>query len=360
MVDRVYNFSAGPSTLPVTVLEEVRDQFVDYHGSGMSIIEMSHRGRHYDAVHYEAMELAGSVFGAPDDFAVLFLQGGATLQFAMVPANLLVDGASAGYVRSGSWAKKALADGRQYGDAYVAWDGEVHGFDRMPTGDELEVRPGTRYLHLTSNETIEGVRFVDWPRVDVPLVADMSSDYMSRPIPWERFDVVYGGVQKNLGPAGLAVVFVRRSALDGMNPRLGAYLRYGVHADKDSLYNTPPVFSVWMTGKVLRWIRDQGGLPAVQAAGERKAATLYEVIDADDFYTCPVQPAWRSVTNVVFRLPTPELEQAFLAEAAAEGLVNLKGHRSVGGCRASLYHAMPQEGVEALAGFMREFRTRAG
>lgn len=360
MVDRVHNFSAGPSTLPVSVLEEVRDELLDYQGSGMSLVEMSHRGKHYDAVHREALELAASVFGAPDDFSVLFLQGGATLQFTMVPANLLTGDAKAGYVHSGSWARKAVQDGRHYGDAYIAWDGQAHGFDRMPTTAELELQPGTRYLHLTSNETIEGVRVVDWPEVDVPLVADMSSDFMSRPIPWDRFDVVYGGVQKNLGPAGMAVVFVRTSALDGMRTDIGAYLQYAVHAEKDSLYNTPPVFTVWMTGKVLRWIRDQGGLEAVQAAGQRKAATVYDVIDGGGFYRCPVQPANRSVTNVVFRLPSEELERTFVAEAAAEGMVGLKGHRSVGGCRASLYHAMPQAGAEALADFMRDFARREG
>lgn len=360
MVHRILNFSAGPSTLPIEVLKEAQREFVDYQGSGMALIEMSHRGKHYDAVHAEALQLAADVYGAPDVFTVLFVQGGATLQFTMVPANLLGGQAKGAYVNSGSWASKALQDARHYGDAYAAWNGEPHGYDRMPSAGEIELRPGTRYLHLTSNETIEGVRFADWPDVDVPLVADMSSDYMSRPIPWERFDLVYGGVQKNLGPAGMAVVFLRTSILEEANRNLGAYLRYTIHADKDSLYNTPPVFTIWMTGKVLRWIRDQGGLEAVQAASHRKAAAIYDVIDTDDFYRCPVQQEYRSLTNVVFRLPSEELEATFVNEASAEGMVGLKGHRSVGGCRASLYHAMGEGGARSLAEFMSSFRNRNG
>ena len=359
MTHRVYNFSAGPSTLPLPILEQVRDELVDYQGSGMSLIEMSHRGKHYDEVHHEAMGLAREVFALPDDFDVLFIQGGATLQFTMVPANLLGPDRRAGLVRTGSWSKKALADAEAYGETYIAWDGRPEDFTRTPAAEEIRLREGTRYLHVCSNETIEGVRFVEFPAVDVPLVADMSSDIATRELPWERFDIVYGGVQKNLGPAGMALVFVRRSALDDMRDDIGAYLRYGVHAAKDSLYNTPPVFSVWVTGKVLRWIRDSGGLKAMTAAAERKAGTLYEVIDGSDgFYRCPAALNSRSLTNVVFRLPEPALESQFLAEAGEHDFIGLKGHRSVGGCRASLYNAMPQDGADALATFMDDFRRR--
>jgi phosphoserine aminotransferase len=359
MTERVYNFSAGPSTLPLSVLEEVRDELVDYQGSGMSLIEMSHRGKHYDEVHHDAMALARDVFALPDDFDVAFIQGGATLQFSMVPANLLDEGRRAALASTGSWSRKALADATAYGETYVAWDGKPLGYTRTPTGDEIQLREDTRYLHICSNETIEGVRFVDFPDVDVPLVADMSSDIATRELPWERFDIVYGGVQKNLGPAGMAVVFIRHSALDGMRSDIGAYLRYGVHVEKDSLYNTPAVFSVWVTGKVLRWIRDSGGLKAMTAAAERKAGTLYEVIDGSDgFYRCPAEPNSRSLTNVVFRLPDEELEARFLAEADERDFVGLKGHRSVGGCRASLYNALPQDGADALAVFMHDFRRR--
>jgi phosphoserine aminotransferase len=357
--NRAHNFSAGPSTLPLTVLEEVRDELLDYHGSGMSLIEMSHRDTHYDRVHREAMALARDVFALPEDFDVLFIQGGATLQFAMVPANLVAGGQRTAVARTGSWSTKALADAERYGETYLAWDGKPDGYVRMPGNDEIALRDGTSYLHICSNETIEGVRFVDFPDVDVPVVADMSSDFATRELPWERFDLVYGGVQKNLGPAGMAVVFLRRNLLERMRDDLGAYLRYGVHAAKDSLYNTPPVFSVWVTGKVLRWIRDSGGLKAMTAAAERKAGTLYEVIDGSDgFFRCPVEPASRSLTNVVFRLPEPELEAAFLAEAGERGFVGLKGHRSVGGCRASLYNALPQDAADALATFMDDFRRR--
>lgn len=356
---RPYNFSAGPSILPLAVLEEVRDELVDYHGSGMSLIEMSHRGEHYEQVHHDAMNLARDVFALPDDFAVLLIQGGATLQFAMVPANLLGPGQRAAVARTGSWSKKALADAERYGEVYLAWDGKPDGYARTPAAHELELRDDTRYLHICSNETIEGVRFVEFPDVPVPLVADMSSDIATRELPWERFDLVYGGVQKNLGPAGLALVFVRRSMLEDMRDDLGAYLRYGVHAGADSLYNTPPVFSVWVTSKVLRWIRDSGGLKAMTAAAERKAGTLYEVIDGSDgFYRCPAEPASRSLTNVVFRLPDAELEARFLAEASEAEFVGLKGHRSVGGCRASLYNALPQDGADALAVFMHDFQRR--
>lgn len=359
MTHRVHNFSAGPSTLPPGVLEQVRNELVDYQGSGMSLLEMSHRGKHYDAVHHEAMELAREVFALPDDFDVAFIQGGATLQFAMVPANLLADGQHAAIARTGSWSNKAMADAKVYGDTYVAWDGEPAGFSRTPTAVEFDLREDTRYMHVCSNETIEGVRFVEFPNVGIPLVADMSSDFATRELPWERFDIVYGGLQKNLGPAGMALVFVRRSALDGMRTDNGAYLRYGVHVRKDSLYNTPPVFSVWVLGKVLAWIRDAGGLKAMTAAAERKAAALYEVIDASDgFYRCPVEPASRSLTNVVFRLPDTDLEARFLAEAAERDFVGLKGHRSVGGCRASLYNALPQNSAEALATFMHDFGRR--
>jgi phosphoserine aminotransferase len=357
---RAHNFSAGPSTLRLAVLEEARDELIDYQGSGMSLIEMSHRGRHYDQVHHEAMGLARDVFAVPEDFDVLFIQGGATLQFAMVPANLLTQGRRAAVARTGSWSTKALQDAERYGETYIAWDGKPDGYRRMPSSDELDLRDGTAYLHICSNETIEGVRFVEFPDVPVPMVADMSSDIATRELPWERFDLVYGGVQKNLGPAGMALVFVRHSALAGMRDDLGAYLRYAVHADKDSLYNTPPVFSVWVTGKVLRWIRDSGGLKAMNAAAERKAGTVYEAINGSDgFYSCPVEPSSRSLTNVVFRLADGDLEKQFLAEAESAGFVGLKGHRSVGGCRASLYNALPHASAGALAVFMDEFKRRA-
>ena len=353
-----FNFSAGPSTLPTSVLEEIRDELVDYQCTGMSLIEMSHRGSHYTAVHTEATSLAREVFSAPDDFDVLLLQGGATLQFSMVPMNLLGVGMRGGYVVSGSWGKKALADGRMYGDVYPAWDGEVDGFKHMPRSGEIDLQPDTRYLHITSNETIGGIQMYEWPDLGVPLVADMSSDYMSRSIPWEWFDVVYGGAQKNLGPSGVTIVFVRKSALETTNRKLGAYLRYDVHAAGDSLYNTPPVFSIWMVGKVLRWLSAQGGVGAMELASDRKSRILYDAIAASEgFYRSPVESENRSQMNVVFRLPTEDFEAEFIATSADAGLVGLKGHRSVGGCRASIYNAMPIEGVKTLAEFMAQFQA---
>ena len=358
---RVHNFCAGPCTLPVSVLEEVQAELLDFRGSGMSVIEMSHRSPEYDAVHEEALALFRENYGVPGDFSILFVQGGATLQFAMVPMNLLTEGSRAGYVRSGTWGKGALKDSTAWGAAYAAWDGEPVSYTRMPSDDELEIQPGTRYLHVTSNETIEGIRMASFPQVDVPLVGDMSSDYLSRPVPWERFDLVYGGAQKNLGPAGLAVVVVRTSVLEQMNPDLPSYLRLAAHAGKNSLMNTPPMFAIYVTGKVLRWMRDQGGVGAVEARAARRSGAVYEAIDGTDgFYRSPVEPAHRSHMNVVFRTPSDELDVSFLAGADKEGLVNLKGHRSMGGIRASIYNAMTDEGVQALVGYMSAFRDANG
>jgi phosphoserine aminotransferase len=354
---RVHNFCAGPCTLPQHVLEETRDELLDFRGSGMSVIEMSHRSPEYEQVHQEALDHFRSVFEVPGDRTVLLLQGGATLGFAIVPMNLLRDGASAGYVRSGTWGNGALKDAAAVGDAYAAWDGEPLGFRRMPAEAELDVRPGTRYLHVTSNETIEGIRMTSFPNLGAPLVADMSSDYVSRPVPWERFDVVYGGAQKNLGPAGLAILVVRTELLETTNRDLPSYLRLDAHAAKGSLLNTPPMFAIYVMGKVLRWIRDEGGVAAMAERARRRSGSVYQAIDGSEgFYVSPVEPEDRSHMNVVFRTPSDDLDAAFLKAAEQEGLVNLKGHRSVGGIRASIYNAMPDEGVAALVSHMDAFR----
>jgi len=356
-MSRQVNFSAGPSTLPYDVLLEAQAEFVDYHDGGVSLIEMSHRSPEYEAVQGSALELAKDLLGVPEDFDVLVLQGGATLQFAMVPMNLLHAGASGAYVDSGSWASKAVADASHHGETYAAWSGAEGGYTAMPSPDEVEVRPGTRYLHVTSNETIGGIQMTQWPDVEVPLVGDMSSDYMSRSIPWDRFDIVYGGAQKNMGPAGATLVFVRRSILEETNRDLASYLRYDIHAAKGSMYNTPPVFAVYMMSKVLEWVKAQGGLPAMEERAAIRSALVYGAIDASDgYYRSPVDAASRSEMNVVFRLPSEDLEAQFVSEASEAGMANLKGHRDVGGIRASLYNAMPIEGVELLAGFMSDFR----
>ncbi|MEM7468532.1 MAG: 3-phosphoserine/phosphohydroxythreonine transaminase [Pseudomonadota bacterium] len=358
MTNRVHNFCAGPCTLPLEVLQEAQSEFVDYHGSGMSLIEMSHRSAEYDAVHMEAMSNAREVFGVPDDFEVMFLQGGAMLQFSMVPMNLLKEGEKGAYIGSGSWASGAFKDAQKYGDTYWAWDGKDENFLRMPNNDEIALQDNTRYLHVTSNETIGGIRMIEWPEVDVPLVGDMSSDYMSRPIPWGKFDLVYGGAQKNMGPAGCSIVFIRKSALEGCNTNMGQYLQYSIQASKDSLLNTPPVFAIYMIGKVLKWMKAKGGLAVIQQEAADKSSIIYSTIDdSDGWYNCPVSTAHRSHMNVVFRLPNEDLEKKFLSESDAAGMKNLKGHRSVGGCRASIYNAMPRQSVEALAGFMADFKA---
>ena len=358
MNNRIYNFSAGPCTLPVEVLEEAQEELINYRGSGMSLIEMSHRGKDFMEVHDEAIVLTRRIFNVPDDFSILFLQGGATLQFSMVPMNLLAEGKRAAYVDSGSWAQSAIIDAENYGDVYIAWDGRDNDYVRMPENNEIQLKDNTTYLHITSNETIGGVRFHEWPEVEVPIVSDMSSDYMSRPIPWDKFSLVYGGVQKNLGPAGLAIVFIRHTLLRDINPNQGRYLRYDVHAEKNSMFNTPPVFPIYIVGKVLKWMSKFGGINVIENTAEEKARLLYAAIDnSRGYYQCPIQKDCRSIMNVVFRLPTPDLESKFVKQASLEGLANLKGHRSVGGCRASIYNAMPRDGVEALVDFMGSFQS---
>ena len=357
MGKRVFNFGAGPCTLPLPALEEAQKEFTNYMDSGMSVIEMSHRGKEYDQTHAEAMTLAKEVFGAPEDFEVMFIQGGASMQFSMIPMNLLSDGEKGAYIDCGAWSGKALKDAAFYGDVYAAWSGKDEKYTRMPKNSEIKLQANTRYLHITTNETIGGIRTIEWPEVDVPLVADMSSDFMTRSIPWDKFDIVYGGAQKNLGPAGMAIVFIRKSILDKTNRNIGGYLRFDIQCKKESLYNTPPVFSIYMMGKVLKWMKGLGGLKAIEKRADDKAAVVYSVIDGSNgYYNCPVVKEYRSVMNIVFRLPTEELEAKLIKEATAAGFIGLKGHRDVGGCRASCYNAMSMEGVQALKVFMEKFQ----
>jgi len=358
---RLHNFCAGPCTLPVSVLEQLRDDMVDFKGSGMSLIEMSHRSSVYDEVHHATMSALKRLYAVPDDFEILLLQGGASLQFAMAPLNLLHEGDKAAYIVSGTWGTKAYEDGTVCGEAYVAWSGYDHDFARMPSPDELELTDNTRYLHITSNETIGGIRLPEFVDYGVRQVADMSSDYLSRPIPWEYYDLVYGGAQKNLGPAGLAVVFVKKSVLEVARKDRPSYLSYGVHADADSLANTPPVFSIWATGLMLDWMEQAGGVAAMQDRAAERSAMIYAAIESSDsFYRSPVNERDRSHVNIVFRLGDTELENAFVDEAKSHGLVNLKGHRSVGGIRASVYNALPTESVQTLVDFMADFAATRG
>ena len=358
LINRVYNFCPGPCMLPLEVLEETQHELGEYKNSGMSLIECSHRGPQYDEVHNEAVEMIKELLRVPDDFAILFIQGGATLQFAMTAMNLLAPSQKAAYINSGHWATLAINDARVYGDIDIVWDGKDEKFARSPATGEIEVQDGCRYLHVTTNETIGGVRLYEWPEVDVPLVGDMSSDYMSRQIPWDRFDATYGGAQKNLGPSGVALVIVRKSVLESSPRELPAYLDYRVHAKSNSLFNTPPVFPIYVIGKVLKWIKRNGGVDAMASSAVAKSGHLYNAIDTSGgFYDGPVKGDSRSVMNVVFRLPNEGLESKFLADAEKEGMVNLTGHRSVGGIRASIYNAMPMEGAEKLADFMNSFRS---
>jgi phosphoserine aminotransferase len=363
-VERRWNFSAGPAVLPVPVLERVRDELLALPGVGASVLEISHRSRAFEAIVEEAERNLRELLGVPETHHVLFLQGGASLQFAMAPMNLLGPDRTAEYVLTGSWSKKALAEAARLGRTRVVWDGAEHGYATVPDLGSLELDPAAAYLHVTSNETIEGVELPPGfePPGGAPLVCDASSDLCSRPIPVERYGLLYAGAQKNVGPAGLTIVIVREDLLERAPEGLPTMLDYRTHARHRSLYNTPPTFAIYVLALVTRWLRDEvGGLARMHERNREKAALLYEAIDASEgFYRGHAAPEARSLMNVTFRLPSEELERAFLAEAAEHGLMELAGHRSVGGIRASIYNAMPLEGVRALRAFMDDFRARHG
>jgi len=359
---RVYNFNAGPSTLPLPVLERVQGELLDFEGQGMSILEISHRSPAYEEVHFGAMHLLRTLLGLPENYKVLFLGGGATLQFAMVPLNFLAAGRSCDFTVSGAWARKALEDAQKIGKVNIIFDGKDGNYCSLPAPGTLAVDSAAAYLHITSNETIGGVQWRFFPDTgEVPMVCDMSSDFLSRHISVEKFALIYAGAQKNVGPAGVTVVIIREDMLERCPDSLPAYLNYRTHAQGDSLYNTPPVFAIYVMKLVLEHLQQSGGLEAAERLAEERAAMVYNVIaDSDGFYSCPVAAQCRSRMNIVFRLPNEELEKKFLREAEEKGLVGLKGHRSVGGCRASLYNAMPLEGARTLAEFMRDFAKRNG
>jgi phosphoserine aminotransferase len=359
---RKHNFYAGPSTLPLPVLEELRETIVDYHGMGLSIIETSHRSDEYDDVHTAALSGLRALLDVPETHDILLLGGGATMQFGMVPMNLLARGEHADIVVSGAWGKKALDDIKKLGKANILFDGAESKFTTLPAPEEVSPSGGASYVHITTNETIGGLQWKGFPETgDVPLVADMSSDILSRRIDVGRFGLIYAGAQKNLGPAGVTIVIVRKDLYDAIPDTLPAYLDYRTHAGKDSLYNTPPVFSIYALSLVLNWITGEGGVDAIAKRNIHKAAEVYRVIEsAPDFFHCPVDARYRSDMNIVFRLPSEELEKEFLARATAADMVGLEGHRSVGGIRASLYNAVPMESVEALAKLMKDFAEEKG
>ncbi len=358
---RKHNFYAGPSTLPVEVLEELREEIADYKGEGLSMIETSHRSPMYDAVHTETMQLFRDLLKIPENYKIVLIGGGATMQFGMLAMNLMKEGKTADYTLSGAWAKKAIADAKKIGPTRIIWDGSESKFTTLP--DPASVKPGSdsAYLHVTSNETIGGIQWKSFPKVDVPLVADMSSDILSRPLNIADFGLIYAGAQKNIGPAGVTLAIIREDLAESAPENIPAYLRYATHTAKDSLYNTPPVFSIYAVNKVLKWLKGKGGVEGIQKINAEKAQILYGAIDGNgDFYRCPVDKAVRSHMNVVFRAPSEELEKELIASAKEAGMLGLKGHRDVGGCRASIYNAMPVEGVKALADFMNEFAKKKG
>jgi len=359
-VQRVYNFSAGPAVLPVPVLEEIQRDLVALPGVGMSILEISHRSAAFESILAQAEADIRTLAAIPSNYKVLFLQGGASLQFSMVPMNLLTAGATADYIDSGSWAAKAIKEAKRVGSVNVAATTKSENYSRVPRQDELRLTPDAAYVHMTSNNTIEGTEYKDLPAVgDVPLVSDTSSDMFSRPIDVAKHALIYSGAQKNMGPAGVTVVIVREDMLTRSNPALPTMLNYAVHAENGSMYNTPPAFAVYALGLVMRWLKEVGGLAAIATSNERKAAKLYAEIDRSGFYRGTAHKECRSLMNVTFRLAGEELEKQFIKESTAAGLDGLKGHRSVGGMRASIYNAFPEPGVDALVAFMREFeRTR--
>ena len=359
---KVFNFSAGPAVLPRAVLEQAREELVDWHGSGMSVMEMSHRGKEFMGIAEQAERDLRALLGIPATYKVLFLQGGASMQFSMVPMNLLRGKASADYINTGEWSKKAIKEAARFGRVNVAASSEASKFTTVPPRGEWRLDPDAAYVHYTPNETIGGVEFPDIPDVGrVALVADMSSTLLSRPIDVSRFGLIYAGAQKNIGPAGLTIVIVREDLVGQALPGTPAMLDYRIHADNDSMYNTPPVYAWYIAGLVFGWLKSIGGLPAIAEINRRKAQKLYDHIDSSSgFYRNPVDRHCRSWMNVPFTLIDPALDDTFLKGAKAAGLLQLKGHRSVGGMRASIYNAMSEEGIDALISYMQEFVREKG
>lgn len=362
MTKRAYNFNAGPAALPLEVLERAQAQFVDFGGTGMSIMEMSHRGKVYEEVHNEAESRLLSLLGSPKGYKVLFLQGGASTQFAMIPMNFLTEGKTGSYVLSGSWAEKAIKEAKLIGETHIAASAEADKFMSIPELSRIEVPANAAYLHVTSNETIEGSQYQQYPSTgSVPLIVDMSSDILSRQVDVNQFDFIYAGAQKNLGPSGVTVVIAREEMLANSPKHIPTMLRYSTHLSNNSLYNTPPSFSVYIVNEVLKWIEEQGALEGVEKMNRKKAGLIYDTIDGSEgFYRGPVDTGSRSIMNITFRLTSEELEKQFVQESEKEGFVGLKGHRSVGGLRASIYNAVPYENCKALTDFMSHFQKTHG
>ncbi len=359
-MSRVHNFSAGPAALPLAVLEQIRNDVPDWLGLGMSVMEVSHRSKDFVELAARAEKNLRTLIGVPDDYSVLFTQGGATLQMAMAPLNLAGPGETADYVLTGSWGKKAAGEARKFCKVNIAADASDRNFTYIPDEADWQRSADAAYLHITPNETIAGVEFNFVPAGDVPIVADMSSNILSRPIDVSDYGVIYAGAQKNIGPAGITVVVVRNDLLERVRPNNAHLMTWKSYAESDSMTNTPPTFAWYVADLVFQWLLDQGGVEAIAKTNGRKAQKLYAAIDASDFYSNPVEPDCRSRMNVPFILADDALDKTFLEESAAAGLANLKGHRSVGGMRASIYNAVGEEAVDALIDFMAEFERKYG
>jgi len=357
---RAYNFCAGPAALPEAVLKKAQAEMLDYQGRGLSVMEMSHRSDYYIAIAQKAERDLRDLMGIPDHYKVLFLQGGASLQFAQIPLNLLGDKSSADYVNTGEWSKKAIKEAKRYCSVNVVASDEANNFTRVPAFNTWKLDPNAAYLHYTPNETIHGVEYDFIPDVKVPLVADLSSSILSEPLDVNRFGLIYAGAQKNIGPAGITVVIVREDLLGKALPITPTMLDYKIHADSDSMYNTPPTYAWYLAGLVFEWLKDLGGVEAMGKLNQAKAQKLYGYIDSSGFYRNPVAVPNRSRMNVPFTLPDEALDKPFLKEAEERRLLNLKGHRSVGGMRASIYNPVPMEAVDALIDFMQDFAKRRG
>ena len=358
MADRVFNFSPGPATLPYEVLQKAGQDVVDFAGTGIGLIEISHRSKEFMAVTDAAEANLRDLMQIPDNYKVLFLQGGASSQFFMIPMNLLGKGKKATYLNTGTWAKKAIKEAQLFGEVEVPYSSEKANFNRVPKSDEYAVAEDSEYLYYVSNNTIYGTEFPELPKTDKMLISDMSSDILSRPVDVSKFGLIFAGAQKNLGPAGVTIVIIRDDLLDRTPTNTPTMLSYKTHADKGSMFNTPPCFSIYVVGEVLKWLKKLGGVTAIEKINREKAALLYDAIDSSDYYRGHAEKESRSLMNISFNLATPELEAKFIAEAAAIGLNGLKGHRSIGGCRASIYNAFPVEGVVKLVEFMKEFAAK--
>lgn len=360
-MSRVFNFSAGPAMLPEEVLQQARDEMLDWQGTGMSVMEMSHRGKEFMSIAEQAESDLRELLQIPESYKVMFLQGGASSQFAMVPMNLTREKSKADYISTGSWSKKAIGEAKRYATVNLAATTEETKFTTTPSQSELSLDPDAAYVHYTPNETIQGVEFPYLPdTAGVPLVADYSSTILSRPIDVTQYGIIYAGAQKNIGPAGLTIAIVREDLIGNAIDNTPAMFQYATHSDNGSMYNTPPTYGWYLAGLVFKWLKEKGGLAGMAAINQRKAEALYSVIDSSAFYANPVSPESRSWMNVPFTLADAELDGKFIAEASAAGLKTLKGHRSVGGMRASIYNAMPEAGVQALIDFMTEFERVNG